>query len=54
MQSFAVLCAKFHTILCKKIAIANSSLKNDIYLWRIFHKTICSRNVWVARFRTIF
>jgi len=30
MQSFAVLCAKFHTILCKKIATVNSSLKIDI------------------------
>jgi len=26
MQSFTVLCARLHTILCKKIATVNSSL----------------------------
>jgi len=49
MQSFTDLCAKFHTILCKNIATVNSILKNNIYLQSIFHKIICSRNVWVAR-----
>jgi len=32
MQSFTILCAKFHTILCKKIAVVNSTLKTGIYL----------------------
>ena len=32
MQSFNALCAKFHTILCKKIAMVKSSLKIDILL----------------------
>jgi len=27
MQTFAVSCAKFHTILCKKIATVNNSPK---------------------------
>jgi len=31
MRLLAVLCSKFPTILCKKIATVNSSLKNDIY-----------------------
>jgi len=30
MQSFTILCAKFHKILCKKIAIVISRLKIDI------------------------
>jgi len=30
VQSFAAVCAKFHTILCNKIAAVNSSLKIDI------------------------
>jgi len=30
MQSFTVLCGKFYTILCKKIAIVNSGLKIDL------------------------
>jgi len=30
MQLFTVLCAKFHTILWKKIAIVNGNLKIDI------------------------
>jgi len=29
MQAFTVLCAMFHAILCKKLAIVNSSLKNE-------------------------
>jgi len=32
MQSFTVSRAKFHRILCKKIAVVNSSLQIDIYL----------------------
>jgi len=30
MQSFTVLCAKLHTILCKNIANVNTSLEIDI------------------------
>jgi len=30
MQSFIVLCAKFHKILCKEIATVTTSLKIDI------------------------
>jgi len=30
MQLFTVLCSKFHTILCKKIATVNGNLIIDI------------------------
>jgi len=29
MQTFTVLCATFHAILCQKIAMVNSGLKID-------------------------
>ena len=54
MLSLTVLCAKFHKVLRKKIATVNSNLKNYIYLWSNFHKIICSRNVGLREFRTIF
>jgi len=43
-----VLCAKFHTILCKKIATVNTGLEIHCNL-KYFYKIIYSRNVWVAR-----
>jgi len=30
MESFTVLCTKFYTILCKKIATVNTSIEIDI------------------------
>ena len=54
MQSFTVSCAKVHRILCKKIAVGNSSLKRDIYL-SIFATKSHAHERFVSReFRTIF
>ena len=41
--SFIQFCAS------KLLLSINSSPKIDIYMWSIFYKIICSRNVWVAR-----
>jgi len=36
VQSLAVVCAKFHTILCNKIAAINSSLNLLIFNYKVF------------------
>jgi len=52
MQSFTDLCAKFHAILCKKIAIVNLSIaklhahemfgsREFITVFRVAPKSIC-------------
>jgi len=41
MQSFTDLCAKFHTILCKKIAIVNLSI--------VVLKSICNYKAFSAK-----
>jgi len=47
MQPFTVLCAKFHTILCKKISTVNTSP-------RVFSTNLHAHEMHGAReFRTI-
>jgi len=54
MQSFTVLCAKFHTILSKKIATINSSLKM-IFIYKVFFTKLYVHEMFrLRKFTTIF
>jgi len=54
MQSFTVLCAKFHTVLCKEIATVNSSRKL-ILNYKIFSTKLHSHEMFGSReFKNIF
>jgi len=50
------LCAKFHTILCTKIATANSMPSPEIiFNYRVFSTKLCAHQIFRSReFRTIF
>jgi len=53
MQSFTVLCAKFHTILCKKLLWSIVVLKL-MFNYKVFSKKLHAKEMFGLReFRTI-
>jgi len=52
MQSFTVVCAKFHTILCKNISTVNSSFKIGVEIFST--KSYAHEKFGPREFKTIF
>jgi len=55
MQSFTVLCAEFHTILCTKIATVKSSIQIDLLIMKYLPQNyMLMKHLGREDFRTIF